>query len=321
MSPIADLSYRNYDGPLLPPANRWWAIGLMSIRLAIKKRGFWVWSLLSAYFYIILLAVLYFIDEFTPLPAGQQNPVLKQIVWKDQFLNAFSVSQMLLCIVALLIGVGTIANDNRANALLVYLSKPCTKADYVIGKWIGIFLPLYVASLAPALLFYAYGVMSYRSYGFFSESPWLLPELFAMCAIPGVVHASLCLGVSSMFNQGRLAGATYAGLYFMSLFFTEAMKGISIAAQFKGHEVPALVQKLFYCSIDGMQIGLAKVFLGTDGSNLFPGVQNGPGGRPRFQPHQVPEPSPGFIIPVVLFACGISLLIAWRRVRAVEVVG
>jgi len=325
-SPIADLSYRHYDGELLPPVNRWWAIAKASIRLSTKKKGFWIWSALSGYWYLFMIATYYFIDNFYSAASangavqlGQKNPILSTIIWKDQFLNGFSISQMLLFIVALMIGAGTISNDNRANALLVYLSKPCTKADYVIGKWFGIFLPLSAVTLAPTLFFYAYCAMSFKNYDFFSQDPWLLPQLVLISLIPGAVHASLALGISSLFNQGRLAGATYAGLYFMSLFFTKAMQVVHIQTTMNDHVVSPLVDKLYYLSVDGIQIGLAKLILSTGGSNLFPtqGSLTGMGNRNL----SVPAPSFGFIVPLAVIACGIGLLVAWRRVRAVEVVG
>lgn len=320
-SPIADLSYRHYDGPLEPPAYRWWSIARASMRLSLKKRGFWLWASFSAWFYILLLAIFFFVDTFSQgvTAPGQKNPILMQIVWKDQFLNAFSTAQLFFFILALLIGVGTIANDNRANALLVYLSKPCTKTDYVIGKWLGIFLPITLVTAVPTLLFYLYCVMTYRDYGFLTEDPRLLFRLLGMVLVSGFVHASLSLGISSMFNQGRLAGATYAGLYFFTLSFTKAMQVISIIAQQDRKPVPGIVNNLYYASVDGIQIGLAKAILGTDGSALFPG--GGGGGGRRIEPLPVPAPDFWPIFGVVGGICALAILIAWTRVRAVEVVG
>lgn len=318
MSPIADLSYRNYDGPLLPPVNRWWAIARMSIRLSLKKKGFWIWSAISAYWYLVLLFVFYFIDSFTPVQMGQKNPILQQIVWKDQFLNAFSTGQLLYFILALLLAVGAIANDSRANALLVYLSKPCTKTDYLIGKWLGVFVPLTVVTAVPTFVFYVYCLMSYRQYGFVTEDPMLPLKLVGMCLVPGAVHSSLALGVSSLFNQGRLAGATYAGAYFFTNFFTVAMKIVHATGQVNDRHVPEIVNRLYYCSIDGIQIGLAKLILSTDGSPLFPGA-NGRRGGPNVM--QVPMPPASFILPLALVLCVGGVAIAWSRIRAVEVVG
>ncbi|MDR3690537.1 MAG: ABC transporter permease subunit [Fimbriimonas sp.] len=315
-SPIADLTYRNYDGPLEPPVNRWWAIAKMSMRLSTKKRGFWVWSTFSCFWYGILLIIFYVNDTLAAAnPMGQQVSLLKGLVWKDQFLNAFSESQLFLFILALLTGAGSIANDNRAKALLVYLSKPCTKLDYVIGKWLGIFIPITLVTTVPAVVFYLYCLMSYRSYGFWSQDPWLFVQLMGMVLIPGTLYASITLAISSLFEQGRLAGAVFAGVYFISYFVTLLMELVHTQMTMGGNEVPPIVNNLFYASIDGLQIGMLKIILHTNGSPKFP-IQLGQMSTRM----QVPEPSTFLFIPLFLVICAGSVLLAWSQIRAVEVV-
>lgn len=318
-NPIADLSYRNYDGPLNPPVNRWWSIARASIQQSFKKKFFWILATLSASWYTVLLIIFFFVDLAGQQALGQKNPFFVKLIWKDQFLNAFSVSQMALFILALLIGVGTIANDNRANALLVYLSRPVSRLDYIIGKWLGIFIPIVLVTAIPTFLFYAYCYMSYGEYGFFTEDPKLILRLMLLVLVPGFFHASFSLGVSSLFNQGRLAGATYAGIYFMTLFFTKAMQFVYFVSQGKENAAPKIVQTLYYCSIDGIQIALAKIILGTNGSNLFQSLNPAAAANPM--PQAVPAPSAALFIFLFFGLSALSLFVAWTRVRAVEVVG
>lgn len=315
-SPIADLSYRNYDGPLEKPYFRWWAIAKMMMRLCIKKKGFWVWSVFSAYFYLILGAVFYFAETFSSNIGAMASPdaipqFFQGIVWKDQFLIAFNMSQIWLLIVTLLIGAGSIAGDNRANALLVYLSKPCTKLDYLIGKWVGIFLPLLAVTGLPMLLFYFYCFLSYRQYGFVSQDPWLIMKLLMIIPLPAAFHASVVLGISSLTNQGRVSGAIYAGLYFMTSFLTVAAGGIRAMTFSQEGEKP-LLTNLYYASVDGIQQGLAKIILDTRGSAPF----NAPTGI-----SQPPPPNKLLFVGIYFAICAICLFVAWRRIRAVEVVG
>ncbi len=321
-SPIADLSYRNYDGPLEPPVFRWWAIARASMQLTLKKRGFWAWAVGSGYWYFFLVIGFYFVDNFVPpsMDINGKNPIFQQLIWKDQFLNAFSISQLLLFILALMLGAGSIANDNRAKALLVYLSKPCSKLDYVIGKWFGIFLPITVATLIPTVFFYIYCAMTYRSYGFLSDDPTLGLRLLAMCFIPGIFHASVALGVSSLFDQGRLAGATYAGMYFIPLFVTKVMQFAHMGTLDQTGPTPKTIDFLFYCSMDGLQIALAKNILHTRGSPLFLSL-SGPTSRNPMSNAIVPEPNGLIFTGIFLLVCGACLALAWSRVRAVEVVG
>jgi ABC-2 type transport system permease protein len=324
-SPIADLTYRNYDGPLEPPVFRWWAISRAQMTLSFKKKGLWVWAIASGYWYLFLIIGFYFVDTLVPpnLDVNGKNPVFQQIIWKDQFLNAFSISQLLLFVIALILGAGSIANDNRARALLVYLSKPCSRLDYIIGKWFGIFLPLTVITAAPMAFFYVYCAMTYRSYGFLSDDPTLCLRLVAMCFLPGVFYASVVLGISSLFDQGRLAGATFAGLYFIPLFLTKVMQFAHMASMDQGGTAPKTIDFLFYCSMDGIQIAMAKNFLGTRGSPLFTGLggPGGPGGRNPMSNMIVPEPSGLLFGALMLGLCALCLWVAWSRVRAVEVVG
>lgn len=327
--PIADLSYRNYDGPLESPAGRWWSIARMSIRLTLAKKGFWWWSVASGYWYLILLVVFYIADTVNPVGVGQRNPFLEQIKWKDQFVHGYSFSQLFFFILALLTATGAIANDNRANALLVYLSKPCSRLDYVIGKWLGVFIPLTAVAFVPMGLFWLYGALSFREYGFVSSDPLMLFKLLFVAMSGAALHASLALGVSSLFNQARVAGATYAGLYFLTNFFTKVMQFGHGFYRRENEIVPAYIDRLFYASVDGMNIAMAKLILGTSGSPLLPGSDGRGGGlmgarRAPTAPPQggmtIPSPPLEIFLPVFLLLCAGGVYLAWSRVKAVEVV-
>jgi len=313
IAPIADLSYRNYDGPLVSPRSRWWVVAKQGMRIALQKKSLYLMTILTGWYYVVMIIVLFFIDQISQMsPERQQfrNMFLDRIVWKDQFLHGFSYAQFFILIIALILGAGAIANDNRANALLVYLSKPCTKFDYIFGKWIGIFVPMLVLTAIPTVIFYAYCALSYRSVGFITEDPWILPKMLGVLPIAAMIHSSVVLGVSSLFNQGRVAGATYMGLYLLPYFFTTA---INVSYQVHRGHVSPIFKSLFYCSIDGLQIGLAKAALGTSGT--------GPFGAPQRGMTPIPPPSLPIVLGISLLITALSLILAWRRIRAVEVVG
>jgi ABC-2 type transport system permease protein len=321
-SPIADLSYRGYDGPLASPRMRWWVIARVSMRIAMRRKSYWVWMAGAAWYFLMMIIIVFFVEQAAAAAgnAQQSERFLRGLIWKDQFLHGFSFGQLIFLILTLTLGAGAIANDNRSNALLVYLSKPCTKFDYLFGKWMGIFMPLGLAMLAPSLFFYLWGALSYRQYGFFAD-PWLIGKLVALISIAAALHASLILGVSSLFNQGRLAGATYAGIYFMTNFFTQLVvvtwnlatmprgRGRGLDVDFQASD---LLASAYYFSIDGLQIGLAKAILGTNGGPYF-GIDN------RIRP--VPAPSLESCLLIVAAISLAMIFLAWRRVRAVEIIG
>ena len=317
INPVADLSYKNYDGPLRPPVARWWIIARQTIRATKGNKWLWIMSGLAGAYYAIIVIFLFVMQrllEANPNGAGFQKVLLGNIQWAEQFGHGIGFAMLPSMIVAITVGAGAIANDNRANALLVYLSKPCTKFDYAFGKWVGVFLTLLGALALPALAFYAYGALSFRDQGFLKQDPYLLPHLLVTLLFCAALNASLILAISSLFKQGRLAGAVYAGIYFLGDFFTKIMGAVWVLA---GGDNPArgLVKSLYYCSIDGLQIGLSRALLHTRGTNLL-GLPAS--GRVRVAP---PPPEIVPMLAVVLLVIVASLGVAWSRVRAVEVVG
>jgi ABC-2 type transport system permease protein len=317
-NPIADLSYRNYDGPLRPPTFRWWTIARQTIRAVSKNKWLWIMSGLAGAYFVIMIIFLFVVDRLVlsnPNMAQFQKLLTGQLVWKEQFSHGVGFAQIPSMVIAMIVGAGAIANDNRANALLVYLSKPCTKFDYAFGKWVGVFLMLLAALAIPALSFYAYGAMSFRDLGFLKQDPWLILRILATLPLCAALNASIILAISSLFKQGRMAGAVYAGIYFLGDFFTKIMYAVYGMSQFR-HDTPPIVKYLSYSSIDGLQVGLAKAVLGARGTNMLGIPVNG-----RGIPMQPPAPP---LVPCLLIVLAVSLLsiaITWKRVRAVEVVG
>jgi ABC-2 type transport system permease protein len=313
--PIADLSYRSYEGTLDAPTQRWKVIAKQQIMRTVQHKWFWRCVIGASWYYLVMIIVLAFVDSMVQGTGQDTTRALERLGaldWTAQFLNGYSFGQLWCLFIAVVAGAGAIANDNRANALLVYLSKPCTKKDYIIGKWVGVFVPVLFAMLAPALFFYMFGAMNYRGYGFISDDPWLLLRVIAMTTFGAAFHASLVLGVSSFFNQGRIATATYVGIYFISNIVTVFL-GIIIS---EAHDAPAamrsLAEALYYCSIDGVNIGIAKVFLDIDSAQIFMGADSGV---------NIDRPTPLLALGGMVLVSALMLRLVWRKVRAVEVVG
>lgn len=251
-SPIADLSYRNYDGPLHNRAARWWIVALANIRITRKKPGFWILALVAFLPYIVTLLMLQFTGGNPNGPMSSSNLSSK---FTTQFFQALSNQQFWIFLMALLVGTGCIAADNRANALLVYLSKPITKGDYLLGKWMGVFLILFAICFLPALILFVYCALSYSADGFFRNEPSLWWRMLLATIVPAAVHASLLVGFSAWSKTPRMAGAIYASVYLVSGIITGIVGGL----QFRAH--PDASRLITHLSISGAIQGLAQNIL------------------------------------------------------------
>jgi ABC-2 type transport system permease protein len=306
-SPIADLSYRSYDGPLETRALRWWTVALATLRLALRKVLFWIWAVLSSLSYVFAIIILFFITQFGQQMGGEQ---LVRGNWANYFVQALPWSLFFVVAAAMVVGAGSIANDNRANALLVYLSKPITKLDYLVGKWTGVFVLLFSVAFLPALLLYLYCLLSFRAEGFFSHDRLLLGRVLIVSAIAAALHTSLIIGVSAWSKSALVAGGLYAGFYFLGIVLCPILSLIISRNVWDGRL--AITTRCF--ALPGLVQGLAWHLY-----HVPPGPsRGGPFGGGLASP--LPYP---YLWPLIAWSVGlvgISLLLARARIRAVEVV-
>ena len=128
--PIYEQAYRRWQarGPLR--RLRFWPITREGLRLILTKRAFLVLLAVSWVPFVVRVGMIYLVARFPEsermVPAGAK-------VFGD-FLNAQLFPAMLLSIFG---GSGLVANDLRTGAILVYLSRPLTRRDYVLGKLAG----------------------------------------------------------------------------------------------------------------------------------------------------------------------------------------
>lgn len=299
-SSIADLSYRTYDGPLHTRAWRWWIVALANLRAVRRKPVFWVLAGLGFIPYLVIGFMLYLGSSLGPLAS-----LLPQQKYATLFFQAFRQQQFWMLLLALLVGAGSIAADNRANALQIYLAKPLTKGDYLLGKWMGVLLPLLGASFLPALALFIYCALSFTGDGFFRNEPHLLWRMALVTALPAVLHASLIMGFSAWSRSSRLAGAMYAGFYLLSSIISSIVGTLELRAH---DQVGRLIQHL---SVSGVIQGL--------GQNIYHVTAAGRlRHHGRFALHEPPDAWVMLLGVVVLVAIG--LLAARAKVRAVEVV-
>jgi len=318
---IADLSYQHYTGELGSHKRSWRVIAYSTATKAMKNKWFWIITCLTGWFYLFNIAFLYIIQQSMSAAAaggagggmsafGQQ--LTKSMIWKDQFLFSLQTNQMLYMIIALIVGAGSIANDSRSNALLVYLSKPCTKTDYLIGKWVGVFIPIFLSMAVPSYFFYLYGATNYREYGFLSDDYFMILKVTFAMIVGTSFYTSLIIGFSSIVKRPALASAILGGLYILTYFFQKLMQ---ILSMIKGGSSAMIgfAEQASYFSVNGLVSGITKVILATNGSPVF-------GGSTRTGPPIIPRPDMFLSWAMVGGVIFLGIWVAWTRIRAVEVV-
>jgi ABC-2 type transport system permease protein len=279
--PIYDQGYRRYEarGPLRQV--RFWPITREALRMILSKRAFL--GLLAVAFLPFLFRVgqIYVVTRFPE--AGRVLPVDGRLF--GQFLNTQIGFTILLTIFG---ASGLIANDLRTGGILVYLSRPLTRRDYVLGK-LGVPLALNLAvTLVPGLVLYAAALGLAPDQFFKWELAWIGPAVVLHAVVISLFVSLLALAVSALSRSARVAGLAFFGLIF-------------------GLEMVRLVLQHGFGRREAMLLSF-QADLQSLGSSLF-GLSD-----PQLAIHWA---VPAAVLFVVSLAC---LAILRVRVRAVEIV-
>jgi ABC-2 type transport system permease protein len=212
--PIHDQGYRRYGGERAERGRAWGVIARAGIRSRLGQRPF---------LGLLLLAWLPFFVRSVQLYAAANLPqagfLAPTPAMFRQFLEQQSVFVFFLTVYG---GAGLIANDRRANALQIYLSKPLTRAEYVFGKLAILMTWLMLITWVPAVLLLVVQVAFSGNVAFFRSNLYLFPAITVFAALQTVTISTAMLALSSLSTSSRLVGILYAAL----LFFSQALFGV-----------------------------------------------------------------------------------------------
>jgi ABC-2 type transport system permease protein len=209
--PIHDQGYRRYGGRREPHGRRWWVIARAGMMERLRERRFLALLLFAWSPFIVRAVQLYVSSNFTQ--AGFLAPT------PETFREFLDQQSIFVFIVTAYVGAGLIANDRRANALQIYLSKPLTRVEYITGKLVTLVVFLVGVTFVPAILLLFLQMMFAGSVAFILENLFLIPAITLFSLIQVLLSAFAMLALSSLSKSRRFVATMYAGI----VFFTAAM--------------------------------------------------------------------------------------------------
>jgi ABC-2 type transport system permease protein len=277
--PIHDQSYRHYGGGKAAAGRSWMVIAWAGIRTFIRKRAF---------LGLMLFALGPFVVRGVQLWISANYPQASILAPSAQTFRDFLGQQdFFVFVITVYVGAGLIANDRRANALQIYLSKPLMRSEYILGKLAVLFTFLVLVTLVPALLLLLLKVLFDGSFLFLKNNLFLIPAITVGSLVQVIVASMTMLALSSLSKSARYVGILYVGI----TFFTSAM----FAALY---------------AITGSS-RVAWISVGADVTQVVDVVF-------RVKPHYTTPWQVSLLVLLGLVAVSISVL--ERRVRGVEVV-
>lgn len=215
--PIHDQGYRRYGGGKAR-GQGWLVIARSGIRNVISKRIF-LGLLLFAW-------IPFFVRTVVQIYAPANIPQAGFLAIKAETFRDFLDQQgIFVFFITVYVGAGLIANDRRANALQIYLSKPLTRAEYVFGKLAVLMAFLLLVTWVPAMLLLFVQIAFAGNFAFVRANFYLFPAITVFAFVQVVLVAATMLALSSLSNSSRYVGILYTAV----LFFTQAIYGVVYA--------------------------------------------------------------------------------------------
>jgi len=215
MSPIHDQGYRRYGGLKARTGTGWMVITRAGIRSQLAKRAFLGLLLLSFLPFFARAIQIYLAVNFP-----QTGDLLA--VKPDLFRQFLDQQQIWVFFITVYVGAGLIANDRRANALQIYLSKPLTRAEYIFGKLAILMAFLLLVTWVPALLLLIVQIAFAGNFTFLLKNLYLFPAITVFAFIQVTMVAAAMLALSSLSKSSRYVAILYAAV----IFFSQAIYGV-----------------------------------------------------------------------------------------------
>jgi ABC-2 type transport system permease protein len=212
--PIHDQGYRRYGGLKARAGTGWMVITRAGIRNQFAKRAF-LGLLVMSWLPFFVRAVQVF--AAANLPQAQFLAITAETF--RQFLEQ---QQIWVFFVTVYVGAGLIANDRRANALQIYLSKPLTRAEYIFGKLAILMSFLLLITWVPAIVLLIVQISFAGNFTFLKNNFYLFPAITVFAFLQVTTVAAAMLALSSLSKSSRYVAILYAAV----LFFTRAIYGV-----------------------------------------------------------------------------------------------
>jgi len=207
--PIHDQGYRRYGGGRGRRGHGWAVIAAAGLRTLLARRIFLGLLLLSWLPAIVRAVQFYAVANFPQASMLAATP--------DTFRQFLDQQTIFVFFVTVYVGAGLIANDRRANALQIYLSKPLTRSDYVFGKFAILAVSLLMVTWVPAVALLILQAAFAGNFTFLRGHIYLIPAITVFSALQVLTVSASMLALSSLSKSSRYVALLYAALVFFSV--------------------------------------------------------------------------------------------------------
>jgi len=220
-------TYRPYEGELTPSWSRFLVIPRYAFEELHGKRFLTIFFLASFIYPLICALIIYVQHNASALSLlgvqqGARNLISINVTF---FMSLLGWQSMLALFMASFIGPGLVSPDLSNNALSLYLARPFSRVEYVIGKMSVLAILMSLMTWIPGLL--CFGLQGYlEGWQWMRDNARLASGVFFGAWVWILVLALLALALSAWVKWKPAAGGLMFGVFFVGSAFGAVINGV-----------------------------------------------------------------------------------------------
>lgn len=302
--------YRPYEGEQHTAASRFLVIPRYALREVFRSKLFTTVFILC-FIYPLIAAILVYLHHNTNALALLQINVRELLPIDNSFFQTFvEVQGAFAFILTVLVAPPLISRDLANNALPLYLCRPLSRTEYVLGKMAVVVLLLSLITWVPGLLIFGFQA-SLSGIGWLGSNLWMVWSIFFASMVWIILLSLIALTISAIVKWRVVASGAMLGLFFVPSAFGQIVNNLFLTRA--GHLVS------LWATMKSIWAGLFGLFE-REAGRIRGKVEN-----PVYDGQLIDvvlyEPPLWASWLVIALVCGICIWLLTRKVRAYEVIG
>jgi len=222
---VYEHTYKPYPGKLTPERSRFLIIPRHAFRDVFKSKLFTAFFI-ACFIPLLVEAILIYLHHNINALAILKVNIRELIPIDATFFQTFvNVQAGFAFFVTLLVGPPLVARDLRNNALPLYLCRPFSRTEYVVGKMSVLVILMSAMTWVPQLLLFLF--QSYlEGASWFFENFWIGTAIVFGSLVWILLFALLSQAISALVKWRIIASAALLGIFFIPSVFGEVVNGV-----------------------------------------------------------------------------------------------
>jgi ABC-2 type transport system permease protein len=253
---VYEQTYKQYLGKLTPEWSRFRIIPRHAFRDVFRSKLFTAFFIVCFVPLLVEAILIYLHHNVNALALLKIN--VRELIPIDAFFfqTFVNLQASFAFFVTLLIGPPLVARDLRNNALPLYLCRPFTRAEYVLGKMSVLLILLSAMTWIPQLLLFCFQAYL-EGAGWFVQNLWIAGAIFICSVVWILLLALLSQAVSALVKWRVIASGALLGIFLIPSVFGEVINQLFLTRWGNIISLGALMKKV--------SAGLCGTFVRTTG--------------------------------------------------------